>query len=133
LADMRFLYKLDQLNQFKQDEKKINALRSWVRPDKFNSKSSRESSAVAKPFTSDYPMATITAGDKGATLLRINSAKLYELMDHDGQLADSFRALMLKSLQRKVGHLLMVKAAATYPGERDDRELSELDTTFGLE
>jgi CRP-like cAMP-binding protein len=65
-----------------------------------------------------YPMATIKIGEKETTLMRINSKILLELMDHDEQLALSIRSLLLKSLQRKVGHLLNAKATDMFlPGE----------------
>jgi len=57
----------------------------------------------------NYPLPTYKTGSKGVKLLRINSDKILELMEHDDELAASIRNLLLKSLQRKVGHLLMTK------------------------
>lgn len=53
-----------------------------------------------------YPMATTTVGPQGATVLRIDSYQLFDLMDHDEKLESSIRKLLLKSLQRKIGNLL---------------------------
>eukprot|EP00541_Cyclophora_tenuis_P003521 CAMPEP_0116561714 /NCGR_PEP_ID=MMETSP0397-20121206/11738_1 /TAXON_ID=216820 /ORGANISM="Cyclophora tenuis, Strain ECT3854" /LENGTH=281 /DNA_ID=CAMNT_0004087891 /DNA_START=661 /DNA_END=1506 /DNA_ORIENTATION=- len=86
LADMRFLYKLDLQNRAKR---------------KASKKERYDPVDVVR-----YPMATIKVGSRGARVMRINSAKLLDLMEHDEQLAASIRALLLKSLQRKVGLLL---------------------------
>jgi hypothetical protein len=84
-ADMKFLYSLDL------KEKKAKSLDNEV--------------AVVR-----YPLATLIVGRKGATLMRIESEKMFDLMDHDEQLAASIRKLLLKSLQRKVGLLLRSKS-----------------------
>jgi hypothetical protein len=89
LADMRFLYKLDHRKRKEMERKGVYPVNT-------------------QPM--QYPMATIHIGEKETTLMRINSKILFELMDHDEQLALSIRSLLLKSLQRKVGHLLNIKA-----------------------
>jgi hypothetical protein len=98
LADMRFLYKLDHRKRKEMERK-----------------------GVLYPVhtqSMQYPMATIHIGEKETTLMRINSKILFELMDHDDELALSMRSLLLKSLQRKVGHLLNTKATGILlPGE----------------
>lgn len=96
LGDIRFLNRLDEeklamkTNDFRllNDEPTENLLSV----PKFN-----------------YPLPTYKSGPKGAKLLRINSNKVLELMKHDDELAASVRGLLLKSLQRKVGHLLLSK------------------------
>jgi hypothetical protein len=50
----------------------------------------------------DLPRMTITAGDEGATLLRIQSSKLLELMQKDKKLANSIRSLIVKGMQDKL-------------------------------
>lgn len=55
------------------------------------------------------PIGTITIGPKGATLLQINSRKLFELMDNDERLESSIRLLLLKSLKLKIGNLLLAQ------------------------
>ena len=57
-----------------------------------------------------YPMSTFRVGQQGATLMRIESDALYDLMEHDEHLAASIRKLLLKSLHRKVGLLLRSKS-----------------------
>ena len=97
LADMRFLYKLDHRKRKEMERKGVYPMCTQ---------------------SLQYPMATIHIGEKETTLMRINSKILFELMDHDEQLALSIRSLLLKSLQRKVGHLLNTKATGTHlPGE----------------
>lgn len=85
LADMRFVYRWDME---KKNEKIFNPNPITPAPDQ------------------PYPMSTITVGLEGATLMRINSLKLFKLMRHDEHLSSSIRALLLKSLQRKVGNLV---------------------------
>ncbi|KAL7477325.1 hypothetical protein ACHAW6_003137 [Cyclotella cf. meneghiniana] len=53
-----------------------------------------------------HPIATITIGPKGAKMLRIDSYKLFDLMDHDERLESSIRQLLLKSLKLKIVNLL---------------------------
>lgn len=53
-----------------------------------------------------HPIATMTIGDKGAKMLRIDSYKLFDLMEHDEKLESSIRLLLLKSLKLKIGNLL---------------------------
>jgi hypothetical protein len=97
LADMRFLYKLDHRKRKEMERKGVYPVHTQ---------------------SMQYPMATIKIGEKETTLMRINSKILLELMDHDEQLALSIRSLLLKSLQRKVGHLLNAKATDMFlPGE----------------
>jgi hypothetical protein len=50
----------------------------------------------------DLPKTTIKAGDQGATLLRIQSSKLIELMKNDDKLAKSIRSLIVKGMQQKL-------------------------------
>jgi hypothetical protein len=51
-------------------------------------------------------IATISIGEKGAKMLRIDSYKLFDLMEHDERLESSIRLLLLKSLKLKIGSLL---------------------------
>lgn len=66
-----------------------------------------------------YPIATITIGSLGARLLRINSHLLYDLMDHDQRLESSIRLLLLKSLKRKIGSLLIAQELNSIESNRD--------------
>jgi hypothetical protein len=105
LSDMKFLYSLDL-----KEKKKKNS-----------------NAVVIK-----YPMATFHVGQMGATLMRIESDALYELMEHDEHLEASIRQLLLKSLQRKVGLLLrshsQPKPQADLPLEMEQYfEFSELE------
>lgn len=53
-----------------------------------------------------HPIATMTIGSNSAKILRIDSYKLFDLMDHDERLESSIRFLLLKSLKLKIGNLL---------------------------
>jgi len=57
-----------------------------------------------------YPMATIRTGKKGATMMRIKGNSLLKLMENDEKLYNSMKILLLTSLQRKVGALLLLKS-----------------------
>lgn len=48
---------------------------------------------------------TIKAGDQGATLLKIKTSKLTELMDNDEELSESIQMIVLKDIQHKIGVL----------------------------
>mmetsp|Transcript_31627 Transcript_31627/g.58408 ORF Transcript_31627/g.58408 Transcript_31627/m.58408 type:complete len:428 (+) Transcript_31627:248-1531(+) len=119
LGDTRFLYNLEEERRGKQ--KKTQDSRN--------------------DDTSNYqlhPIATITIGPKGATLLRIDSHKLFDLMDHDERLESSIRLLLLKSLKLKIGNLLFAqqqqresnsnnvsdyfKGDATDPADKEDKQ-----------
>ena len=101
LSDMKFLYKLDLKLKMKKNS----------------------DAEVVK-----YPMATFRVGKQGATLMRIESDALYDLMEHDEHLDASIRQLLLKSLQRKVGLLLR---STTQPTPQTNL-LTELDEPTGL-
>jgi hypothetical protein len=62
---------------------------------------------------SRHPIATITVGPQGARLLRIDSLKLFDLMQDDEKLESSIRLLLLKSLKLKIGNLLSAKRQET--------------------
>lgn len=83
LSDLKFLYSLDLKEKMKNKAEVENI---------------------------KYPMSTFRVGQQGATLMRIESDALYDLMEHDEHLAASIRKLLLKSLQRKVGLLLRSKS-----------------------
>lgn len=83
-ADMKFLYSLDLKEKHDQSKEEVKIVR--------------------------YPLATLKVGSKGASLMRISSSRLFDLMEHDEQLEASIRKLLLKSLQRKVGLLLRSKS-----------------------
>jgi hypothetical protein len=51
-------------------------------------------------------IATVSIGEKGAKMLRIDSYELFDLMEHDERLESSIRLLLLKSLRLKIGNLL---------------------------
>jgi len=106
LADMRFLYNLDMKNRAKQQVA--------------NDRSDDRLDIV------EYPMATIRVGNRGAKVMRIDSTNLLDLMEHDDQLAASIRALLLKSLQRKVGMLLRSTKEQTTDGDLDSVEYDEI-------
>lgn len=57
-----------------------------------------------------YPMATVRTGKKGATMIRIKGNLLCKLMENDVKLYKSIKLLLLTSLQRKVGALLLSKS-----------------------
>ena len=50
----------------------------------------------------DFPKMTVKAGVQGATLLRIHSSKLVNLMKNDDKLAKSIRSLIFKAMQEKL-------------------------------
>ena len=87
LGDTRFLYLLEEETS---REKKTQKRRVGVMDDD----------------TIRDTIATITIGDTGAKLLRIDSPKLFDLMEHDERLESSIRLLLLKSLKLKIGNLL---------------------------
>jgi len=76
----------------------------------------------------EYLLTTINAGSNGARLLRINSERLRELLELDDQLRNSFRTLILTSLQRQASNLLKILSESL--DKQNDREL---DSNFGLE
>ena len=60
---------------------------------------------------------TLTAGANGAVMLRINTAKLLKLMNHDDQLYDSINGLVLLCMQEKLSrtfHKATEKSHAVY-------------------
>jgi len=130
LADMRFLYKMDDHRRLALKQQPLLKLKHLLRLGKTSPQSSEVDSALPEePSTATaYPMASVAAGDKGAVLLRINSEKLLELIEHDDQLRDSMRSILLKGLQRKVGNLLRMSALKSE--ENGDRDL---DSTFHLD
>ncbi|KAL7529362.1 hypothetical protein ACHAXR_002926 [Thalassiosira sp. AJA248-18] len=87
---------------------------------------------LKKKIHTDYqklqPIATITIGEKGARLLRIDSRKLFDLMDHDERLESSIRLLLLKSLKLKIGNLLLAQQEQQHQVQLD-RQLSWGDVT----
>jgi len=91
LGDTRFLWSLEEKSREKQ--KKTNKVRN-------NDNSN---------YQLLHPIATIKIGSAGARLLRIDSHKLLDLMDHDERLESSFRLLLLKSLKLKIGNLLLAQ------------------------
>lgn len=97
LGDSRFLYKLDE------HEAETN---SNGRPKTLPEADVAASTGKDDDDRPSYPIATATVGGEGATMLRIDSYKLFDLMDHDVRLESSIRRLLLKSLQRKIGNLL---------------------------
>lgn len=60
--------------------------------------------------TTDHHQATtaskIKAGPSGATLLRIDTAKLLNLMDDDDQLADGIRSIIFAGMQEKLAQVM---------------------------
>lgn len=58
----------------------------------------------------DFPKTTIKAGVQGATLLRIHSSKLVNLMKNDDKLAKSIRSLIFKAMQEKLSSAMTRKA-----------------------
>ncbi len=122
LADMRVLYTLDSQNMQIQVQQPVHALKYFFKGGNSSISTILEASSV------DYLMATVTAGDNGASLLRINSEKLHELLELDDQLRNSFRTLILTSLQRQASNLLKNLAANV-----DEKHERELDSNFGLE
>ena len=87
LGDTRFLYLLEEESREKQTQKG----RSGMMDD--------------DAIRSDT-IATVAIGNTGAKLLRIDSHKLFDLMEHDERLESSIRLLLLKSLKLKIGNLL---------------------------
>jgi hypothetical protein len=81
--------------------------KSLERSSKNKSKNSSNGEAVSS--SSSYPKTTICAGDKGATLLRIQTSKLTTLMDHDPELAQSIRSLLMKGMEEKLNTLLTTR------------------------
>jgi len=104
LADMKFLYNLD-LKQKMKTQSDVEVVK--------------------------YPMATFRVGKRGATLMRIEADRLYDLMEHDEHLEASIRELLLKSLQRKVGLLLRSTGGASAQPEKNT-VLEECDEQVGL-
>lgn len=99
-GDMRFLSKLDE-----QEE----ALALKLQGRKIKNEKDAEKETVPNELSKsppNYPYATTTIGSREATLLRIDSNKLFDLMENDQRLDSSIRRLLLKSLQRKIGNLL---------------------------
>ena len=132
LADMRFLYKMDEHRRLAQQQQPLHKLKNLFKLGQKTSPNSSEFDDATLPeefrTTTAYPMASVVAGDKGAVLLRINSEKLLDLIEHDDQLRDSMRSILLKGLQRKVGYLLRISALKSEVN--DDRDL---DSTFHLD
>ena len=60
----------------------------------------------------DLPKMTIKAGDQWATLLRIQSSKLVELMKNDDKLAKSIRSLIVKGMQQKLSNAMRKNMAS---------------------
>ena len=56
-----------------------------------------------------FPPTTLTAGETGATLLRIRSEKLKSLMAHDVHIAESVRKLLFRSMQDKLQAALLLQ------------------------
>ena len=106
LADMRFLYQMEERSHGKLSKIQRDFLNDVV--DFFQNPRQKSSGTSNKPgvLNATYPMLTMVVGNQGGTLLRMDSVKLLDLMEHDGNLSNSMRRLLLKSLQRKIGHLL---------------------------
>jgi hypothetical protein len=151
LADMRFLYQMDEKIEGTQSKSQSNyqnrILSYFQNPFAAISDAEEEEDIVEEERKQEeqygrrritYPMTTMVIGDKGGTLLRMDSVKLLQLMEDDNNLSDSMRRLMLKSLQRKVGHLLDSQTRTNRGGcdwsvledEDDGKDFASTSTTM---
>jgi len=122
MSDMRFLYALDSPKLQVHEQQALQLLKYFLKGN--NSKMNTMLDTASK----EYLLTTINAGSNGARLLRINSERLRELLELDDQLRNSFRTLILTSLQRQASNLLKILS------ERLDKQNDrELDSNFGLE
>lgn len=99
-GDMQFLYALDRRNKENRGPKNKSGQANV---------NSRLKTNETSHIYGDYPAATMTTSSK-TSLLKINCAKLFQLMDDDESLALSIRDLLIKGLQRKVAYLLVIVA-----------------------
>jgi len=81
IADMRFLYRLDQRMAKKMKKRQNNS---------------------DNELMETMSMSTFTTGSQGAEMLRIDTTAVLKLIDTDERLERSFKMLLLKSVQRKV-------------------------------
>lgn len=122
LFDMRFLYALDSPKIQVREQQPDQVLKYFLKGDNSNV------NTMLDKESKEYLLATIKAGSNGARLLRINSQRLSELLELDDQLRNSFRTLIITSLQRQASNLLKILAEDLE--RQNDREL---DSNFGLE
>ncbi|KAL3792681.1 hypothetical protein HJC23_009409 [Cyclotella cryptica] len=87
------------------DTRFISNLEAEQRAQQWDSASVGDNS-VSSIDPLQHPIATMTIGSNGAKMLRIDSYKLFDLMDHDERLESSIRQLLLKSLKLKIVNLL---------------------------
>jgi len=87
-----------------------------------------EETTMSGGSTPFHPIATITVVS-GSRMLRIDSEKLQDLMDHDDRLESSIRLLLLKSLKLKIANLLLERdevddgAETCIPSEDDNPKI----------
>ena len=84
-----------QLHERKKKSKKTNSKNKAQQEDE-------QSNIDEASIDQASPPSKIKAGPAGATLLRIDAAKLLKLMDEDDQLADSIRSIIFAGMQEKL-------------------------------
>jgi len=92
LGDLRFLYNLDLERQRQQ----------------MNTHNGRKYGNDYLNMNPVVPIVTTTVASNGTRLLRIDSHKLFDLMDTDERLESAIRLLLLKGVQLKIGYMLNI-------------------------
>jgi len=98
-SQLSILGELDFARQLQERKKKSKKTNSKSKAQQEDEQSSIGEASIHHQAS---PPSKIKAGPAGATLLRIDAAKLHKLMDEDDQLADSIRSIIFAGMQEKL-------------------------------